>query len=114
MVRPVYARATPAQYRLLNSPGTAIPVTNSVVHKTTCRSRRGATAWYAVVAESGAARAFEATHRDGSWHDEAGAILPSGVLLFDTAPRARGWAVANMGAASRVCEPGAEPIGCVP
>lgn len=76
--------------------------------------------WYGVVGEDGVARSLRATFAgkpgttEGRWLDAGDVPLPSGVLLFATAPGCRGWMVVNMGATSKVFEVGGEPLGVTP
>lgn len=112
------AMAGPAfRVPVLNQPpAVAWAVSNSTTVKTVCRGPTPLLPklWYGAVKADGTARSLLSTFDGGRWLDADGAPLPSGALLFDSAPRARGWLVANMGASSRVYEAGAEPVGCVP
>ena len=101
----------------VNAPALFGPVPpTSPTTKTTMRGPVPSTAtlFYGVVGVDNVARSLQATRRDGIWLDAGDVPQPSGALVFAAGPSARGWMVANMGASSRVCEAGAEPVGRVP
>lgn len=126
---PRFAQAPLGRYATPNQPPAVLagPV-NGTAHKLTFRGhptfgapKAAPAVWYGVVRADGVARALRATYEgvpgtrgQGRWLDAGGVALPSGVLLFDSAPACRGWMVANMGATTRGYTEQGEPLGVTP
>lgn len=125
---PRYATAGGGVYTVLAQPPAQLrAATTSTVAKTTTvrgfEPHGGTVAdffapasgvFYGYVRPDNAAAADRATFEGGRWLAKDGAVLPSGVLLFSSAPAARGWMVAHMGATTRVYVEHTEPMGVTP
>lgn len=121
---PRYATAGGAAYAVLHQPPAQLraAVTSTVAKTTTVRGTNpGSTRrhdldglFYGVVRPDGAAAAYLATFEGGRWLAKDRTPLPSGVLLFGSAPAARGWLVAHMGATTKGFVEHSEPVGVTP